>query len=193
MPKWLDRILAEKFTGGLLGAVHGLGEPDHPWRADLEHAVEDLIQRLATDPDYLARGEAMKERFLNDPALPGRLRSFWNEIGRRIGDDPQARNEILAEVLGRGFRALGQWLAEDELARARVDRWVRVVVRRTLSSQRHAIGGFVAQVVAGWDAEAVADRLELQVGRDLQYIRINGTLVGGLVGLTIFCLSRWLS
>ena len=193
MPKWLDRILAEKFTGGLLGAVHDLGDPDHPWRADLDAAVEGLIERLSTDPDYLARGEAIKARILEDPELPRRLRALWNDLGRRLGDNPAARNEILAEVLARGLRALGQWLVEDAEARARLDRWIRVVARRTLSSQRQAIGGFVAQVVAGWDAAEVTDRLELQVGRDLQYIRINGTLVGGLVGLTIFTLSRWLS
>ena len=193
LPKWLDRMLAEKFTGGLLGAVQGLGSPDHPWRADLSAAVEDFIQRLAEDPDYLARGEAIKARFLSDPDLPRRLGRFWDEIGRRLGADPAARQAIVAEVLGRGLRALGQWLAEDPLARDRVDRWIRVVARRTLSSQRQAIGGFVAKVVAGWDAADVADRLELQVGRDLQYIRINGTLVGGLVGLIIFSLSRWMS
>jgi uncharacterized membrane-anchored protein YjiN (DUF445 family) len=193
LPKWLDRMLAEKFTGGLVGAVQGLGDPNHPWRADLGQAVEDFITRLAEDPDYLAKGEAIKERFLSDPALPRRLGAFWDEIGRRLGADPAARRAIVAEGLGRALRALGQWLAEDPLARDRLDRWIRVVARRTLSSQRHAIGGFVAQVVAGWDAAEVTDRLELQVGRDLQYIRINGTLVGGLVGLTIFSLSRWLS
>jgi uncharacterized membrane-anchored protein YjiN (DUF445 family) len=88
---------------------------------------------------------------------------------------------------------LGAWLGEDPEARDRLDRWIRVAARRTLSSQRQAIGSFVAQVVAGWDAGEVVDRLELQVGRDLQYIRINGTLVGGLVGLAIFALMRWLS
>jgi uncharacterized membrane-anchored protein YjiN (DUF445 family) len=193
MPKWLDRLLAEKFTDGLLGAVRSLSDPDHPWRSELNTVVEAFIERLATDPDYLARGEAMKQRFLEDPRLPQRLGAMWGEIGRRIGSDPAARREISVEVVSRALRALGQWLAEDEGARDRVDRWLRVVARRTVSAQRHAIGGFVAQVVKGWDAREVADRLELQVGRDLQYIRINGTLVGGLVGLTIFAVSRWLS
>jgi uncharacterized membrane-anchored protein YjiN (DUF445 family) len=193
MPKWLDRMLAEKFTGGLMGVVRGLREPDHPWRAELDHAVEDLIHRLATDPEYLARGEAYKARLLADPDLPRRLETLWSEVGQRLGADPAAREAIVAEALGRALRALGQWLGEDDAARAGLDRWIRVLARRTLSSQRHAIGDFVSQVVASWDAEAVSERLELQVGRDLQYIRINGALVGGAVGLAIFSLLRWLS
>ena len=68
----------------------------------------------------------------------------------------------------------------------------RVFVRTVLAPRRHAIGRFVAQVVAGWDAQDVADRLELSLGPDLQYIRVNGTLVGGLVGLGLFALTRML-
>ena len=62
-----------------------------------------------------------------------------------------------------------------------------------IAPRRHQIGAFVAEVVAAWDTRSIVDKLELQVGPDLQYIRINGTLVGGCVGLAIFCLARWLS
>ncbi len=193
MPKWLDRILAERFADGLVGAAHGLGDPDHPWRAALGEAVEDLIERLGTDPDLLERGEALKARWLADPELPTRLEGLWAEVGQRLGAEAGGRDDALGEILARALRALGRWLEGDDDARERLNRWVRIAARRVLSSQRHAIGGFVAQVVAGWDAAEVADRLELQVGRDLQYIRINGALVGGLVGLVIFTASRWLS
>lgn len=193
LPKWVDRILAEKFTRDLLRAANELRDPDHPWRRDLDAAVEDFIRRLAEDPDFLARGEAMRDRLLEDPALGRRLEGLWTELAERLAGDPAARGALIAEALERGLRGLGAWLSEDPAARERLDRWVRVAARRTLSSRRQTIGGFVAQVVAGWDAAEVADRLELQVGRDLQYIRINGTLVGGLVGLAIFTVSRWLS
>jgi uncharacterized membrane-anchored protein YjiN (DUF445 family) len=193
MPKWLDNILAEKFTRDLLRAAGELRDPEHPWRRDLNAAVEDLIVRLAEDPGLLARGEALRDRLLADPALAGRLEGLWTEIGDRLAGDPAARDALLGEAIARALRGLGAWLTEDAGARERLDRWVRVAARRALSSQRQAIGGFVAQVVAGWDAADVASRLELQVGPDLQFIRINGTLVGGLVGLAIFTLVRWLS
>jgi uncharacterized membrane-anchored protein YjiN (DUF445 family) len=193
IPKWLDRILAEKFTRDLLRAADELRDPAHPWRQDLVATVEDFIVRLADDPEWLARGEALRDRLLEDQALIGRLERLWGEMGERLTADPAARDALIADGLARAVRALGVWLAEDPDARERLDRWLRVAARRTLSSQRQAIGGFVAQVVAGWSAEDVARRLELQVGRDLQYIRINGTLVGGAVGLSIFALARWLS
>jgi uncharacterized membrane-anchored protein YjiN (DUF445 family) len=193
MPRWLDRILAEKFTRDLLRATGELRDPAHPWRADLNAAVEGLIARLAEDSDWLARGEALRDRLLADPALATRLRGLWAELVGRLAADPPARDALVADVIARGLRGLGVWLSEDPSARERLDRWARVAARRTLSSQRHAIGGFVAQVVAGWDAAEVAGRLEAQVGPDLQFIRINGALVGGLVGLAIYSLDRWLS
>ena len=193
MPKWLDRLLAEKFTRDLLRAAEEMRDPEHPWRAQMVTSVEGLIHSLADDPQMLARGEALRDRLLADPELAKRLEGLWVELGVRLAADPQARDAMIAEALARMLNGLGAWLAEDPAARDRLDRWVRIAARRTLSSQRHAIGGFVAQVVASWDAEAVTTRLELQVGRDLQFIRINGTLVGGTVGLLIFVLARWLS
>ncbi len=192
-PKWLDRLLAEKFTRGLIGAIDGLGDPDHPWRADLAGAVEDFIVRLGSDPELLDKGEALKARLLADPALPARVEALFAVLGDRLGGDSTALEDLVSDLATRLLRALGQWLAEDAAAREGVDRWLLVALRRTVSVQRHAIGGFVSQVVRGWNAGEVADRLELQVGRDLQYIRINGALVGGVAGLVIFALARWLS
>ena len=193
MPKWLDRFLAEKLTRDLLRAVSEMRDPAHPWRVELGAAVETLIARLAEDPELLARGEALRERLLAGPELSERLEGLWTEFADRLAADPAARNALLTDAFTRALRGLGTWLSEDTAARERLDRWVQVSARRTLSAQRQAMGDFVAQVVAGWDAEAVATRLELQVGRDLQYIRINGALVGGLVGLVIFTGLRWLS
>jgi uncharacterized membrane-anchored protein YjiN (DUF445 family) len=193
MPKWLDRFLAEKFTRDLLRAADELRGPDHPWRRELDATVEDLIRRLAEDPELGARVERLKESVLADADLADRVGGLWTELADRLTADPQARQAVLADALTRVLRALGTWLAEEPQARERLDRWIRVAARRTLAAQRQVIGGFVAQVVAGWDAADVAARLELQVGRDLQYIRINGTLVGGLIGLAIYALSRWLA
>jgi uncharacterized membrane-anchored protein YjiN (DUF445 family) len=193
IPKWIDRILAEKFTRDLLRAADELRDPAHPWRLDLVTTVEDFIARLADDAEWLERGEALRDRLLADREMIARLERLWDELGERLAADPAARDAMVSDALFRALRGLGVWLAEDANARERVDRWLRVTARRTLSSQRQVIGRFVAQVVAGWSAEDVARRLELQVGRDLQYIRINGTLVGGAVGVSIFALARWLS
>ena len=86
--------------------------------------------------------------------------------------------------------ALGRWLEEDAPRRARINRRLRLLALRTVLPRRAEIGGYIAAVVDNWDTATFVNRIELQVGKDLQYIRINGTLVGGLVGLLIFTLSQ---
>jgi uncharacterized membrane-anchored protein YjiN (DUF445 family) len=193
LPKWVDRAVAERLRTGLLATLQEMRSPEHPLRSALDAQVQTLISRLATDPDYLAQGEALKARLLADQGLVESIAGACAEAARRWASESDSVRDLVEETVRRGLAAAGRWLAEDEAARERLDRWIRAAVRRTLAPGREAIGGFVAQVVAGWDARAVADRLELQVGRDLQFIRINGALVGALVGLAIFAASRLLA
>ncbi len=89
-----------------------------------------------------------------------------------------------------GLIAVGGWLGSDEHICALVNDWAQRLVLNTVVASRDEIGAFVAGVVTRWDTRTLVDRVELQVGKDLQYIRVNGTLVGGLVGLTIFAVAR---
>ena len=140
----------------------------------------------SNNPVLIAKVEALKARLLTDPSVRDHLRALWSELGSRLAADPN----LAEHAITRALTALGRWLDGDPKSRDRLDGWLRVATRRVLSPRRQAIGAFVAQVVAGWDAREVVDKLELQVGRDLQYIRINGTVVGGLVGLAIYAASR---
>lgn len=189
MPKFIDRIIAQKVTTGLSELLVEMRAPDHPWRRELAAWIEDFISRLANDPDLLARGEALKTRLLDDPALRAQARSLWDELVEKLSD---GRSPEFAARLEAMLLALGEWLHADEGAQARLNGWARILARQVIAPRRREIGGFVAQVVASWDAKGVVDRLELQVGKDLQFIRINGTVVGGLVGLALFAVSRTL-
>ncbi len=92
----------------------------------------------------------------------------------------------LEQTLTRLLADLGVWLRDDPAVQRTLNTAARALARRVLAPRRHEIGRFIAQVVAGWDTRSVVDRLELQVGPDLQYIRVNGTIVGGVVGLSLF-------
>jgi uncharacterized membrane-anchored protein YjiN (DUF445 family) len=192
LPKWIDRMVAERLTTGVVAALKDLRDSANPARIALEAEVDRFIERLAEDPEFLAKGEALKERLLGDPAFLAPLNDAWSDLMARFTADPAALRETMDQAARRGLAAIGQWLRDDAAARDRLDLWIRAVLRGALTPGRTAIGGFVAQVVAGWDAEDAARRLERQVGRDLQYIRINGALVGGLVGLAIYTLVRLL-
>jgi uncharacterized membrane-anchored protein YjiN (DUF445 family) len=190
LPKWVDRAMAERLRTGLLATLQEMRSPEHPLRAALDAQIESLISRLATDPDYYAKGEALKARLLDDQGLIRSIAEGCAEAAHRWASDPESVRELAEEAAQRGLAATARWLNGDPAVRERLDRWIRAAVRRTVTPGREAIGDFVAQVVRSWDARAVADRLELQVGRDLQFIRINGAVVGALVGLTIFTVSR---
>jgi uncharacterized membrane-anchored protein YjiN (DUF445 family) len=192
LPRWIDRKIAAKVGEGLGKTIRDMADPAHPWRQELRRAVEDFAARLRSDPGLQAQVEAIKLRLLADLGPDARRTELWAGLETRIGAELGADRRALAGQLQRALQATGRWLAEDRAAQAELNALGRAVVTYVIAPRRHQIGGFVAQVVAGWDARSVADKLELQVGRDLQYIRINGTLVGGLVGLAVFAIARLL-
>jgi uncharacterized membrane-anchored protein YjiN (DUF445 family) len=190
IPKWIDNIIAAKVLSGLAGTLKEMREPDHPWREQANALIEKLIDDLAHDPEMRAQGEALKREILANPVFAEQARALWEELETSLRDDLPRHTEALAAWAVASLGALGRWLEEDAARGARINRSLRLLVLRAVLPRRAEIGAYIAEVVDNWDAATLVSRLELQVGKDLQYIRINGTLVGGLVGLVIFTLSR---
>ena len=190
IPKWVDGIMADRIVAGLTRALEEMREPNHPWRVELSTAVEKLIADLATNPDMLARGEELKARILENPVVVKQIDTMWGEIEDKL--DAITSSNRLFEMLEQSLLTASERLATDERIGEGINRWLRVAILRTVAPRRAEIAAFIRKVVENWDAETLVKRIELQVGRDLQYIRINGTLVGGLVGLIIFSVARWL-
>jgi uncharacterized membrane-anchored protein YjiN (DUF445 family) len=192
LPSWVDRAIARRITAGLVQLLSDVRNPDHPWRAKLDEAVPVWIERLATDPELRSRGEALKAQLLESPRLKAEVSRLWRRLRRRLGRPRMSQDGRAQAQLQALVRDFGLWLVRDPAVSRTLNVSSRVAVRKLLAPRREAIGRFVAQVVEGWDTESVVERLELQLGPDLQYIRINGALVGGLVGLALFSLSRLL-
>jgi uncharacterized membrane-anchored protein YjiN (DUF445 family) len=167
-------------------------DPAHPWRAELTASVEKLIEDLAEKPEMYARGEELKAAILNNPVVLQQVGKLWSEIESRLDTNSAARIDQMASGLEQALIALGQKMADDEQIHTAVNNWIRIAALRLVAPRRAEIGAFITQVVDRWDTNTLVNRIELQVGRDLQYIRINGTLVGGLVGLVIFAVTQWL-
>jgi uncharacterized membrane-anchored protein YjiN (DUF445 family) len=192
LPRWIDEKIADKILDALSGALEAMGDHAHPARERIRSYVEDFIARLETDPALAARAEALKRQLLEHPTLGARLGEFGDalEASLRPASEEEARR--LADRMAAVITGFGAWLYEQSDAIAIFNAWVRQAAQRLIVPRRREIGRLIAKVVATWDVRTVVDKLELQVGADLQYIRINGTLVGGLVGLGIFTVSRWL-
>ncbi len=190
IPKWIDNFVADRVLNGLLQTMREMREPSHPWRAEAQRLVEGLIHDLAVDPELYARGEAIKADLIANPVFLEQAKSLWSEIEAGLRSQLSGDASPAARLVAAALREFARWIEEDAHRRARLNRQLRLLALRALLPRRAEIGAYIAHVVDAWDAATLVARLELQVGKDLQYIRINGTLVGGLVGLLIFTVSR---
>jgi uncharacterized membrane-anchored protein YjiN (DUF445 family) len=182
----LDETLANKIIAGLDGLIRDMAtEPDHPLRAKAEEGLATLAHDLQHDPAMRARVEGFKADMLDNPALADWWQGIWEQLRGamlKIARDPDA---MMAGRFGEALRQLGETLQQDAELAATINRFARRAAVGTAADYGDAIVRLVSETVRGWDARTITGRLENAVGRDLQYIRINGTVVGGLVGLAI--------
>ena len=182
----LDETLANKIIDGLNTLLHDMAEdPGHPLRAKAEEGLVALAYDLQHDEKMRGRVEALKAEIIDNPAMQRWLDGIWEQARAamlRIARDPDA---VLTGQLGEALRQLGDTLQHDLLLRATINRFVRRTAVGMAADYGDGIVRLVSETVRGWDARTITRRLENAVGRDLQYIRVNGTLVGGLVGLII--------
>jgi uncharacterized membrane-anchored protein YjiN (DUF445 family) len=188
IPKWIDSMVADKIIDGVARILDEMREPSHPWRIEMTSTVEQLIGDLATKPELIEKGEELKTKLLATPAVTGQIDALWVRIENRL-EAPETQAQ-LTRMIERLLTNIGKRIQDDERLRSGINRWLRVAVLRTVAPRRAEIAEFIRNVVENWDVETLTERIELTVGRDLQYIRINGTIVGGLVGLIIYAVTQ---
>lgn len=192
VPPSIDRRIARRVIMGLHELLEELADHEHEARQGFDAATHDFIERLKHSPEMQARVEALKRELLDSPRMQGYFAAVWEEVRRRVVEDAEAGDSRIAAALTHALAALGATLMQDEAVRARVNRRIEALTVEFAVLWRTEIGRFIAEVVESWDTATMTDRLELVVGRDLQFIRINGTLVGALVGVLLFLGSTWL-
>ena len=182
----LDTRLADAIVDGLRKLTIDMAiDPDHPLRAKAEEGLARLAAGLQNDPETRAKVEAWKNEMIENKAVGDWLAGVWENSRAgllRSARDPDA---ALAGKFGEALRQLGETLQSEPSLRRAINQFARRAAVGFVASYGGGIVKLVSETVRAWDARTVSDRLENAVGRDLQYIRINGTLVGGLVGLTI--------
>lgn len=189
---WLQRRfgmedeLTEQLVAAAEEALVELGtDPARPWRWSFDRSVRDLIETLRTSSAYHDKGEALKAHLLDNRLVAEGLDGLWDEIKRSVHDDTLRSDSAVRTALGDGLELFARSLLADAPLRARLNAWLQQVVVDTVEARRHEISGLIADTVRAWDPDTMAARVEHAAGDDLQYIRINGTLIGGLVGLVI--------
>ena len=199
-PWWVPPVLDDKIYQKIIAAVERLlqdmvMDPAHPLRGAFDEAIRDFIERLQHSPEVIERAEALKEEWLMGAGTDDLSRRVWEGIKQAITSYAKG-TETPADVggaptpLDSGLSEFGVALLSNPTLLAEIDDLLIDVTASVVERYRHEIGDLIAQTVASWDPAATSRRFELAVGRDLQFVRINGTLVGGLVGLVIYTIIR---
>ena len=187
----LDAKLADAIVDGLKKlTVEMSTDPAHPVRVKVEEALAQLANDLQTRPQTRERVEAIKEQLLDNQSVSLWIDTLWQKGREAIIKAARNPDAVLAGKLGEVLKAMGTTLESDARIRVAINRFARRAAVGMAASYGSSIVKLVSETVRGWDARTVTARLEAAVGRDLQYIRINGTIVGGLVGLILHLVDR---
>jgi uncharacterized membrane-anchored protein YjiN (DUF445 family) len=178
--------LAERLARALLDELHDvLAQPDHPLRRDYEAWLGGYVARLRDDPEMQRQVQQVKERIIAHEQVGDYVQGIWDEVREALRRDLSSGDSALGRHLEQTLAALGNQLAADPALRDAINQHVLAGAERLAAGLRQGITDHIAQTVRNWDERQFVDELELSIGRDLQYIRFNGMVVGGLIGLTL--------
>jgi uncharacterized membrane-anchored protein YjiN (DUF445 family) len=178
--------LADRLSASVLGELREvLAQPEHPVRLRYEKWLAEFIERLRHDEPLIAAFERVKERAITDPALLDYVGTVWSDFKRLLREDLADERSLLAGHFEQGLRDLGARLATDPALRAALNEHLLATAGQLADSLRGGITAHISQTIKDWPDAQLVEELELSVGKDLQFIRLNGTLVGGLVGLAL--------
>jgi uncharacterized membrane-anchored protein YjiN (DUF445 family) len=189
----IDGTIANKVLDGVYKLLaEMMVHPDHPVRRKIEEGLEELARDLVVNPEMRARVERAKLEMLENPAVAEWWQGVWERIRTSLIAAARDPDAALAGQLGSALGELGMALRDDPALQEQINRFARRTLVGTVSRYGDEIVRLVSETVKRWDAQTVTDRVEGAVGRDLQFIRINGTLVGGTFGLAIHAVEGWL-
>ncbi|MGH3629490.1 MAG: DUF445 domain-containing protein, partial [Sciscionella sp.] len=190
-PKFVDEMLADKVYTEILAFTWAVkGDPEHPMRLAVDRFLTEFATDLQHDEVTMARAEDIKHQIIEHPDVQKWISSAWGTAKRMLLDAAEDPSSELRVRVRDGLMSLGKRLQSDAATRAKVDGWVEGAAAYAVNNYRDEITTLITDTVQRWDAAETSRKIELQVGRDLQFIRINGTVVGALAGLVIYTVTQ---
>ncbi|MEU7280892.1 DUF445 domain-containing protein [Streptomyces sp. NPDC045431] len=190
-PRFVDRKVGERVYKELLRFVTEMRDmPGHPARGALDRFLTDFASDLQADTDTRARVERLKSDLVARPEVQDIIASAWASVRAMVisaAEDERSELRLRARA---SLLALGRRLATDARLQAKVEGWAEDAVVYVVTTYRAEITSLISETVASWDADQTSRKIEAHIGRDLQFIRINGTVVGALAGLLIYTVSH---
>jgi len=184
----LKRIVAS--AGALFEDVKA--DPDHPLRREFDRFAHDLIEDLRNSPAAAARAEELKREFLERPELQAIGANIWQSFRDFVEEDTRSPHSAIRRQFAAMLAEIGRRLAEDRAVRADMNAGFVIAFSAFIESQKRGVSTFIADQVKRWDLKQLVRIIEVNVGRDLQYIRFNGMVIGGIAGLVLYTIERLL-
>ena len=191
VPRFVDRLIddtlyreAQRFMAEVRR------DPNHRLRRAIDDYLQSLTRRLQTDETTIAKLEAAKNRAFDDPRIRELASNTWNATRTALLEALGSADGPLRRGMESALRDIGARLATDSALAATVNAWMTDAASHLVATYRHDIAGIISDTVRRWDPAETTQKIELQVGRDLQFIRINGTVVGSIAGLVIFAIAH---
>ncbi|WP_084479004.1 DUF445 domain-containing protein [Nocardia jejuensis] len=192
-PKFVNGLLAERIYRELVEFTWKVRtQPDHEVRLAANRFLEDFAHDLQFDDAMIEKAEKIKTELMGRQEITGLAHATWRAAKRMILESADDPNSTLRRKVSENVQQLGERLSADPAMREKVDGWLERGVRYLVSNYGAELATLVSDTVAKWDADEASNKIELAAGRDLQFIRINGTVVGSLAGLAIYAISHLL-
>jgi uncharacterized membrane-anchored protein YjiN (DUF445 family) len=190
-PWWLPKFVDQEIYDKLVTAIEELlaamaTDQTHPARLDIKTRLESLKQSFASDPALAEKTHTLQEGLVQNPAVRAFAAELWQHFGAELRAALLTADSPLRVGFERELVNFGARLRNDPEAAAKLDRWLHDLLLYVVDNYRDPLSEIVSETIESWDAAETSRRIELNIGRDLQFIRVNGTLVGGLVGLLLY-------
>jgi uncharacterized membrane-anchored protein YjiN (DUF445 family) len=194
VPKFIDNKLASKISSGLVNYFDEIEkDPAHKIRQEIEQQLYQLTQDMATQDKWKEEFKQLSNNLLSEEKLNQYALDIWLSVKKSLVEELSANDSALIKYVGNMLDELAENLKQDEVMRNRVDQWIRHTAYKYILRNTENVGMLISNTVGNWKGRELSQKLEMEVGKDLQFIRINGTLVGGLVGLLIYIITHLLS
>lgn len=191
VPTFVDGLVGDKVYLEIMKFTRAVqADPQHQVRLAIDKYLQELAQDLQHDPVMIARAEGIKAQVLGDPEVRELASRTWGTVKAALlaaVDDPHSELTVRFKAAVHDFAT--RLVVDPELA-GKVNTWIGDAAGYLVNNYRSDIAGVITDTVSRWDAEETSQKIELQVGKDLQFIRINGTVVGALAGLAIFTVAN---
>ena len=190
-PRFVDDLIADRVFLEVQNFAWAVKtDPEHPMRKAVDTFLAEFAGDLQRDPETIERVERIKFQVVEHPDVQRFIGQAWKTVKTLVLDAAEDPSSALRIRVRDGLLALGARLTADAELRGKIDGWLVGAAGYIVRHYRHEITTLITDTVARWDAEETSRKVELQVGRDLQFIRINGTVVGALAGLVIYTVSQ---